>query len=51
MGVWPNAVGLFGALLVLASVVGIALEEKYLSDNSSNSQVRTGSQGHVEISA
>lgn len=49
MGVWPNAIGIFGALLVLASVVGIALEERYLSnsDNSSN-QVRTGAQDEVE---
>ena len=52
MGVWPNAVGIFGALLVLASVVGIALEERYLSNNSSssssNNQVTTGAQDHVE---
>ena len=54
MGVWPNAVGIFGALLVLASVVGIALEERYLSNNSgssssnNNNQVTTGAQDHVE---
>ena len=46
MGVWPNAVGIFGALLVFASVVGIALEERSLGNNSSSSsnQVRAGSQ-------
>ena len=27
MGVWPDAIGISGAVLVLASVVGIALEE------------------------
>ena len=50
MGVWPNAIGIFGAILVLVSVVGIALEEKYLSDNASNSdnsQVGTGSEDEV----
>ena len=46
MGVWPNAVGIFGALLVFASVVGIALEERNLGNNSSSNsnQVRAGSQ-------
>ena len=43
MGVWPNAIGICGALLILASVVGIALEEKYLSNNN---QIRTGVQVH-----
>ena len=31
MGVWPDAIGIFGAILVLASVVGITLEEHYTS--------------------
>ena len=49
MGVWPNAVGIFGALLVFASVVGIALEERNLGNNSSSSnQVRAASQDQVQ---
>ena len=28
MGVWPDAIGISGTALVIASVVGIALEEK-----------------------
>ena len=34
MGVWPNALCICGAVLVMGSVVGIALEEKYVSDGS-----------------
>lgn len=34
MGVWPDAIGISGAVLVLASVVGLALEEKYISNTS-----------------
>ena len=52
MGVWPNAVGIFGALLVFASVVGIALEERNLGNNSSNTsnsnQVRVASQDQTQ---
>ena len=31
MGSWPDAIGISGAVLVLASVIGIALEEHYTS--------------------
>ena len=48
MGVWPNAVGIFGALLVFASVVGIALEERNLGNNSSSNQVRVASQDQTQ---
>ena len=34
MGVWPDAIGVSGAVLVLASVVGIALEERYIGNRS-----------------
>ena len=34
MGVWPNALCICGAALVMGSVVGIAIEEKYISDGS-----------------
>ena len=34
MGVWPNALCICGAVLVMGSVVGIAIEEKYISDGS-----------------
>ena len=30
MGVWPNAMGVCGALLVMMAVTGIALEERHL---------------------
>ena len=48
MGVWPNAVGIFGALLVFASVVGIALEERNLGNNNSSNQVRAASQNQAQ---
>ena len=34
MGVWPNALCICGAVLVMGSVVRIAIEEKYISDGS-----------------
>ena len=40
MGVWPNALCICGAVLVMGSVVGIALEEKYMSDDDA-----TGGEG------
>ena len=36
MGVWPNALCICGAVLVMGSVVGIAIEEKYISDGNDN---------------
>ena len=30
MGVWPNAMGVCGALVVMMSVTGIAMEERHL---------------------
>ena len=36
MGVWPDAIGISGTALVIASVVGIALEEHYMSNGSSD---------------
>ena len=36
MGVWPDAIGISGTALVIASVVGIALEEQYISNRSSD---------------
>ena len=45
MGVWPNTLGIAGALLVMACVVGIALEERYLSDGSSDNIEGTEEQG------
>ena len=32
MGVWPNVMGVIGALVVMVSVVGIAIEEKHLGE-------------------
>ena len=34
MGVWPDAIGISGTVLVLASVVGIALEEQHMNNKS-----------------
>ena len=34
MGVWPDAIGISGTALVIASVVGIALEEQYMGKGS-----------------
>ena len=34
MGVWPDVIGISGTALVIASVVGIALEEQYMSNGS-----------------
>ena len=39
MGVWPNALCICGAVLVMGSVVGIAIEEKYISDGSDDDDV------------
>ena len=36
MDVWPNTLGICGAVLVMVCVAGIALEEKYLSNASSS---------------
>ena len=36
MDVWPNTLGICGAVLVMVCVAGIALEEKYLSSASSS---------------
>ena len=30
MGMWPNAIGVCGALVVMMSVTGIAMEERHL---------------------
>ena len=32
MGVWPNVMGVIGALVVMVSVAGIAIEEKHLGE-------------------
>ena len=34
MGVWPDAIGISGAVLVVSSVVGISLEEQCISNRS-----------------
>ena len=36
LGVWPNTLGICGAVLVMVCMAGIALEEKYLSNASSS---------------
>ena len=42
MGVIPDAIGIFGAVLVLGTIVGIALEEHYISDKSHEDRDKTG---------
>ena len=37
MDVWPNTLGICGAVLVMVCVAGIALEEKYLNTSASSS--------------
>ena len=49
LGVWPNTLGIAGALLVMACVVGIALEERYLSDGSSDNIEGTEEQGWPKL--
>jgi len=57
MGVWPNALCICGAALVMGSVVGIAIEEKYISDgsddesDSENGAHARGDQMMISISA
>ena len=41
MGVWPDAIGICGTVLVLASVVGIALEEQYMNNRSRDDRAGT----------
>ena len=47
MGVWPNTLGICGAVLVMVCVAGIALEEKYLS-SASSSENNNGTAGDSE---
>ena len=48
MGVWPNALCICGAALVMGSVVGIAIEEKYISDGSDDEDDVNGRDGGGE---
>ena len=48
MGVWPNALCICGAALVMGSVVGIAIEEKYISDGSDDEDDVNGRGGSGE---
>ena len=52
MGVWPNALCICGAALVMGSVVGIAIEEKYISDGSDDDAINErGGSGGEGVSA
>ena len=47
MGVWPNAMGICGALVVMMSVTGIAMEERHL-DAKEKAAKEHSSSGHAE---
>ena len=47
MGVWPNAMGVCGALVVMISVTGIAMEERHL-DAKEKAAKEHSSSGHAE---
>ena len=47
MGVWPNAMGVCGALVVMISVTGIAMEERHLDAKEKAAKENLGS-GHAE---
>ena len=47
MGMWPNAIGVCGALVVMMSVTGIAMEERHL-DAREKAAKEDSSAGRVE---
>ena len=50
MGVWPNAMGVCGALVVMMAVAGIAMEERHMDAKEKAAKEDSGS-GHAEDNA